>query len=84
MSSIAEVKAELNHALSDDMDRMIAAALDQCRQRIARLTAAMEGTSNSDAEAMLSVHLMIAQSLEQAQGGAGNGRGAIESLAGRL
>ena len=82
--SIAGVKAQLSAALDDNMDQMIQAAKETCAQRIARFSAALEGSNRDEAQALLSAHLVILQGLEQAQGCAGNGRGLIEQLVGSM
>jgi len=46
-ASIAEVKNVLLGARDDNMERMIMAALETCGQRIARFSAALEGSNSN-------------------------------------
>lgn len=84
MDSINGVKAQLNLALNDDRDRMVAAALSLTRERIARLQATLEGSNNSESQSIISAEMSIAQLLEQAAGNGGASRDSIERAAANL
>jgi hypothetical protein len=83
-ASIAEVKSVLLSAQDDNMERMIVAAHETCSMRIAKFSAALEGSNDDAAQTLLSLHLAIQQSLEQALGVTASSKDTIESYAGRL